>query len=179
MTRGDGSLVMATKRGVLVSGLYVAAPSEPTPTWWAHHCACAWTAAWFTAAGSEWQGPREVLADPGLRVELEWEQHTNGRQGSGWRSARHRPDLTTVSNVGLTLVEVDLRAKPSKRRIAVLKHYRDWISEGRIGGVLYVCATEAGSERIEKEAERAYFNTRRLRTMLLGTVRARAFGEAA
>ncbi|MHB8656768.1 MAG: hypothetical protein ACYC91_02270 [Solirubrobacteraceae bacterium] len=44
--------------------------------------------------------------------------------------------------------------------------------------MLYVCAT-AGSECVENEAERAYFNTRRLRTMLLGTVRARAFGEAA
>ena len=179
MARGDGSLLIATKRGVLVSGLYVAASSEPRPTWWAHHCACAWTAAWFTAGGSEWQGPREVLADPGLRVELEWEEHSNWRQGSGWRSAGHRPDLTTVSNVGLTLVEVDLPAKSSKRRIAVLKRYRDRISEGRIGGVLYVCATEAGRERIENGADSAYFNTRRLRTMLIGTVRARAFGDAA
>jgi hypothetical protein len=131
------------------------------------------------SGGSEWQGPREVLADPGLRVELEWEEHSNWRQGSGWRSAGHRPDLTTVSNVGLTLVEVDIPAKSSKRRIAVLKRYRDRISQGRIGGVLYVCATEAGRERIENEADSAYFNTRRLRTMLIGTVRARAFGDAA
>jgi hypothetical protein len=178
MTRGDGSLLIATKRGVLVSGLYVAASSEPRPTWWAHHRACAWTAAWFTALGANWQGPREVLADAGLCLELEWHAHTNWRQGSGWRSARHRPNLTVVSDVGLTVVEVDLQAKSSKRRIAVLKHYRDWISEERIGGVIYVCATTTGRERIGSDADSAYFNTKRLRTMLLSAVRARAVGEA-
>jgi hypothetical protein len=178
MTRGDGSLLIATKRGVLVSGLYVAPSSEPRPTWWASHCACAWTAAWLTTVGADWQGPREVLADTGLHADLEWEAHTNWRRGSGRRSTTHRPDLTVVSDVGLTLVEVDLNAKPTKRRIEVLKCYRDWIWQKRIGGVIYVCARETGRQRIKDSASKAYFNSQRLQIVLLDNVRARALGEA-
>ena len=63
MLRGDGSLLVATRRGVRMTGLAVSAPAAPEPTWWAHDCACAWTAAWLTVRGAqEWQGPREVLA---------------------------------------------------------------------------------------------------------------------
>lgn len=178
MTRGDGSLLIATKRGVLVSGLDVAPTKEPAPTWWAHHCACAWTAAWFTAARADWWGPREVLADPKLCFKLYREEYVSGRQGNG-RSARHRPNLAIMSEVGLTVVEVDLQATSTKRRIAVLKRYRDPMHEGRIGGVICVCNTETSPERIEHAAESAYFSTKRLRTMLIGTVRARALGEAA
>ena len=47
MTRGQGSLLAATRRGVRMSGLAVSAPATPAPTWWAHDCACAWTAAWL------------------------------------------------------------------------------------------------------------------------------------
>jgi hypothetical protein len=35
----------------------VSAESAPAPTWWAHDCACAWTAAWLTLRGRDWRGP--------------------------------------------------------------------------------------------------------------------------
>ena len=80
MTRGQGSLLAATRRGVRMSGLAVSAPAAPAPTWWAHDCACAWTAAWLAIRGREWRGPREVLTDPQLKGELEWLTGTGRRR---------------------------------------------------------------------------------------------------
>lgn len=83
MTRGDGSLFVASRQGVLVSGVAVSASAAPSPMLEAHDCACAWTAAWFTVRGADWQGPREVLADPDLKGDLEWQTR------SGWRCTAH------------------------------------------------------------------------------------------
>ncbi len=84
MLRGDGSLLVATRRGVRMTGLAVSAPAAPEPTWWAHDCACAWTAAWLTVRGAqEWQGPREVLSDPRLKRTVYW--------SSGWSAACRAP----------------------------------------------------------------------------------------
>jgi hypothetical protein len=106
MLRGDGSLLVATRRGVRMTGLAVSAPAAPEPTWWAHDCACAWTAAWLTVRGAQqWQGPREVLADPRLKRSVYWSST------GGLRRAGHRPDLTLRAEAGLIPVEVELERK--------------------------------------------------------------------
>ena len=45
--RGQGSLFLATRKGVLVLGLPLIAATTPARTWWAHDSGCAWTAAWL------------------------------------------------------------------------------------------------------------------------------------
>ena len=114
MTRGKGSLLVATRRGVRMSGLAVGAAATPAPTWWDHDCACAWTAAWLSVRGREWRGPREVLADPELKGELEW------LTGTGWRRSGHRPDLAVVMETGTVAIEVELQRKADKRLRAIL-----------------------------------------------------------
>src|SRR5436305_15268659 len=64
MTRGQGSLFVATRTGVRVASVAVRAASAPAPTWWAHLSACAWAAAWLTARDRGLMGCRELLADP-------------------------------------------------------------------------------------------------------------------
>ena len=144
MTRGQGSLLVATRRGVRMSGLAVGAPSAPAPTWWAHDCACAWTAAWLSVRGRDWRGPREVLADPRLKGELEWLTR------NGWRRSGHRPDLAAVMPTGMVAIEVELQRKADKRLRAVLGLYGQWLTERRITGLIYVCRDEAGAERVRE-----------------------------
>ena len=124
MTRGHGSLLVATDRGIRVGELELSAAPRPTPTWWAHDCACAWTAAWLTVRRAEWRGPREVLADPELTGKLEWQTRT------GWRRSTHRPDLTLAIPDGQVVVEVELQRKDTKRLAAILSMYREL--DGRV-----------------------------------------------
>lgn len=171
MTRGEGSLLVATRRGVRMSGLGLTAPAVPAPTWWAHNCACAWTAAWLSVRGREWRGPREVLADPELNGKLEW------RTGTGMRRSGHRPDLAVLIPAGVVAVEVELARKSGKRLQAVLALYRRWLGEERITGVIYVCGDPAGAERIGKVALETGLPVDALRTEPLSSVQAQALEE--
>jgi hypothetical protein len=172
MTRGQGSLLVATRRGVRMSGIEVSAAAAPAPTWWAHNCACAWTAAWLSVRGRDWRGPREVLADPELRGKLEW------RTGTGMRRSGHRPDLTVLIPAGTVAVEVEVARKSSKRLRAVLSLYRRWLAEERITGVIYVCGDPSAAERIGKVAHETGLPADALRTEPLTNVQAQALGEA-
>jgi hypothetical protein len=172
MTRGQGSLLAATRRGVRMSGLAVSAPAPPAPTWWAHDCACAWTAAWLATRGRDWRGPREVLTDPQLKGELEW------LTGNGRRRSGHRPDLAVVMPTGTVAIEVELQRKADNRLRAILRLYGQWLSERRIAGLIYVCRDEAGSERIGESGQAAGLPDGALRVELLGTVQAQARGRS-
>jgi hypothetical protein len=169
MLRGDGSLLVATRRGVRMTGLAVSAPAAPKPTWWAHDCACAWTAAWLTVRGAtEWQGPREVLADPRLKRSVYWSST------GGPRRAGHRPDLTVRAGAGLIPVEVELERKSVARMHAILTMYRGWIADGEIGGVVYLCGSQARADRVSELAAEVGIPPERLRIELLSTVREQA-----
>lgn len=172
MTRGQGSLLVATRRGVRMSGLAVGARSAPAPTWWAHDCACAWTAAWLSARGRDWRGPREVHADPRLKGELEWPT------GNGWRRSGHRPDLAVVMPTGMVAIEVELQRKADKRLRAVLGLYGRWLSERRITGLIYVCRNEAVAERVRGLAVATGLPDGAVRIELLSTVQAQARGRS-
>jgi hypothetical protein len=154
-----------------MSGLPVSAPAAPAPTWWAHDCACAWTAAWLSLRGRDWRGPREVLVDPRLKGELEW------MTGSGWRRQGHRPDLAVIVPAGIVAVEVELQRKADKRLRSVIRMYGNWIAERRLAGVVYVCGSDARAEQIREVAGTAGLPSGALRTELLADVQSQAQGR--
>jgi hypothetical protein len=168
MKRGQGSLLVATRRGVRMSGINVSEASAPAPTRWAHNCACAWTAAWLSVRGRDWRGPREVLANPDLKGKLEW------RTSTGLRRSGHRPDLTVLIPAGLVAVEVELQRKEGKRLRAVLALYGRWLAEERITGVIYVCGDQSRAERVGNAARETGLPDDALRIERLSSVQAQA-----
>jgi hypothetical protein len=169
MFRGDGSLLVATRRGVRITGLAVSAPAPPEPTCWAHDCACAWTAAWLTVrAARDWSGPREVLADPELKGTIVWSTRVNLRRSG------HRPDLAVRAPAGFMAVEVELQRKNTSRMEGILAMYRGWIDAGKLAGVVYVCGSDARADRVYELAKKAGIEGRTLRIELLGDVREEA-----
>lgn len=168
MLRGDGALLVVTRRGVRMAGPPVSAPASPDPTSWAHGCAWAWTAAWLTVRGAAWRGPREVLADPAMSGTLQW--NTGERLGR----AGHRPDLAVAIAEGVVAVEVELQRKATSRLTAILAMYDRRIASGELAGLVYVCGGEAMGERVRGLAADAGIPARALRIELAGQARAEA-----
>ena len=167
MRRGDGSLLIVTRRGGRMAGLLLPVPSARLePGLWAHDCACPWTAASFTVRGAgEWQGPREVLVDRGLKRVVQWS--TRG----GLRRSGHRPDLTVRAGVGRVAVEVELERKSTARLEAILTMYRRWIAEREIAGVAYVCGNQSRADSVSTVAADVGIAAEAVRIDLLSIVR--------
>ena len=109
MLRGQGSLFLATRKGVLVLGLPLIASGTPAPMWWAHHSGCAWAAAWLTVRGRTFLGARELLDDPGWSGQLQWfDSHSSKWSG-------HRPDLVALVSDAAIAIEVELAPKSKPR----------------------------------------------------------------
>ena len=171
MTHGHGSLLLATERGIRVAELELSAAPRPTPTLWAHDCACAWTAAWLTVSRADWRGAREILADPALSRKLEWQT------GSGTRRTTHRPDLSLTLPGGPAAIEVELQRKSNKRLAAILSLYRRWIDQKGIAGVVYVCGTRNIASHVRELGAAARLPDNAIRIELLEQVRAQATGS--
>jgi hypothetical protein len=165
MTWGEGSLFLATRKGVLMLGVPLIAASTPAPTWWAHDSACAWTAAWLTVRGRMFLGQREVLSRPEWSGQLHW-QDRNSFKRSG-----HRPDLVASRDSSRFAIEVELAGKSRPRLDAILKLHNDWIRGGQIGGVIYICGNEEGQRRVERSAQRVAPFGHKLRLELLDTIK--------
>jgi hypothetical protein len=143
MTRGEGSLFVATRTGVGVLGLPLRAVGTPAPTWWAHHCGCAWAAAWLGVRGHPFLGDRELLEDPGWSGRISWHDH----------DARHRPDLIAITpNGGHAAIEVELAQKSIERLRAIITMYGHWWASGI--GVIYICGDQDGCDRVKRVAEK-------------------------
>jgi hypothetical protein len=169
MTWGEGSLFLATRKGVLMLGAPLIAASTPAPTWWAHDSACAWTAAWLTVRGRPFVGQREVLSRPDWSGELHW------RDRNSFKRSGHRPDL--VALVGSSVaVEVELAGKSRPRLDAILGLHASWITSGKSGGVIYICGDEEGQRRVQRSAERVGSFGRKLRLELLDTIDEQTIG---
>ena len=102
MTRAHGSLFVATRSGVAMVSIPVRVAGPPAPTWWAHHCGCAWTAASMTARGHSFLGPRELVEDRAWSGEISW------RDRRGFNTSSHRPDLIGAPGQGQVAIEVEL-----------------------------------------------------------------------
>lgn len=173
MTRGDGSLLLVTAGGSdRVRAATRPRSQPPAPTWWAHHVACAWTAAWLTVRGRAMQGPAEVDIDESWRGELSW------RDGRGPRQVGHRPDLAWLPEAGERVaIEVELARKAPARLEAALELHAAWRAAGRTAGVIYVCSDERRRERVVSFAAQRGLTRERgggLRAELLGDVQRQA-----
>jgi hypothetical protein len=170
MTRGSGSLFLATRTGIAVVAVPVRAAGPPAPTWWAHHCAVAWMAAWVKLRGHGLLGSRELLVDDEWSGEISW------RDRSGFKNASHRPDLIVVARTGgRVAVEVELTKKSVERLRAILARHALWRTMRLTGGVIYVCADQDGCKRIaEHGASIGIAKGRGLRVELLETIKAQA-----
>lgn len=150
MRRGHGSLFYATGRGVRECGL-VATPtrSAPAPSTWAHWSACAWTAAWLASRGREVLGQRELQCDPRWHEELEWIER------DGLRRRGHHPDLAAaLAPRGRWLpIEVELAVKSTNRLRSILALHARWIAARKTDAVLYICASQAGAERVLRHSQ--------------------------
>jgi hypothetical protein len=168
MKRGEGSLFQATRVGVAVAAVPVRAAGPPAPTWWAHHCAVAWMAAWVKLRGHDLIGARELLERDAWSGEIRWWDH------SGYKKAKHRPDLVVRrSTGGQVAIEVELTKKSVERLRAILYRHAVWRSAGQTGGVCYVCPDQDACERIKKHAaDVGLFAGGRLRLELLDAVKA-------
>ena len=144
--RGHGSLLVATSLGVRMTGVAVAPARPPAPTWWAHLHACGWVAAWLTVRGRVMQGCREVDEDPSWRGDVRW------HDGKGAHRSGHRPDLAVILEGVRFGVEVELARKSVERLRAIVGLHARWRAAGQTGGVIYVCADEAGAERVREIA---------------------------
>jgi hypothetical protein len=146
MTRGQGSLFLATRTGVRMVGLPLVAASPPAPTWWAHHSGCAWVAAYLTVRGREFLGPRELLDDPYWSGDLFWrDRHSFKRSG-------HRPDLVGVLGGGHIGIEVELAPKSTARLTVILQMHHAWAVARKTDATIYICADQTGADRIHRVA---------------------------
>ena len=169
MTRGDGCLFVATRTGITVAAVPVRVSGPPAPTWWAHHCAVAWMAAWVKLRGHELLGPRELLDRD------EWSGAISWRDRSGFKNAKHRPDLIACHRGGgYVAIEVELTKKSAERLRAVLSRHAVWRSLRQSGGVIYVCADQEARERIRKHGAAVGLVRGVLRVELLDTIKAQA-----
>jgi hypothetical protein len=173
MTRGHGSLFLATRKGVAVLGLPLIASSTPAPTWWAHDSGCAWTAAWLAVRGRTFLGPRELLVDPEGSGPLSWfDRHSFKRSG-------HRPDLVGLLPNARIAIEVELAPKSKPRLDAILNLHLGWIIRRKTNGVIYICGDHEACNRIEKAGERVglYPSSKRLRIETLDTIKAQTIAS--
>jgi hypothetical protein len=172
MTRGHGSLFLATRTGIAVLGIPVRSSGPPAPTWWAHHCGCAWAAAWLTARGRELLGGRELLDDPAWSDEIYWQDY------KGAHTSGHRPDLVGILPTGgHVALEVELAQKSVPRLKAIIFLHAKWRAAGATGGVIYICEDQDGCDRIRRIAEGTGLlatNGAGLRIELLATIKAQA-----
>jgi hypothetical protein len=171
MTRGEGSLLVASRVGVAMSRVPVRASGRPAPTWWAHHCASAWAAAWLTVRGRGVVGPREVLESRVWSGKISWQDH------HGYHRQGHRPDLICkLDDTYVIPVEVELTQKSAERLRAILELHAGWLVGGKSSAVFYVCDSEKDADRIRKAANRQGLSEERgtLRIELVDTIKAEA-----
>lgn len=148
-TRGDGSLVYATRSGVRFCGVRAAVLQRPpSPVSWPHCDASAWASAWLTARGRGVLGPREMMLRREFRGELRW------RERGEFRRRGHRPDLGGRLPDGTVLpIEVELSHKSPARLDAVLALHADWIANGTSPAVMYICAGRELADRVRERGE--------------------------
>src|SRR5450755_602686 len=172
MTRGSGSMFVASRAGVRFAGVAVRAAGAPSPVWWAHDSACAWTAAWLTVRGREWLGPRQVLADGSWGGTVRW------RTRHGARNSGHRPDLGVLLDGRRYAVEVELTQKTSARLKAVLAMYGAQVGQNRLRGVIYVCGDAEDQRRVRDAAVSVGLPDRALRVEPLEEIQSQAVSQA-
>ena len=149
MRRGDGALVIVTRRGALEAGHPARrAPRSVAPTGWAHASACAWVSAWLHLRGREWISEREILDDDFWRFDLRYQDH----RGTVRRT--HRPDLGVYTVSGPVAIEVELQPKTATRLRGICWMYAQLSedADAPLDGVIYVTDRLDVARLVERHA---------------------------
>jgi hypothetical protein len=127
-------------------------------------------AAWVKLRGHELLGARELLDRD------EWSGAISWRDRSGFKNAKHRPDLIACHRGGgHVAIEVELTKKSAERLRAILARHAVWRSLRQTGGVVYVCDDQEGRQRITKHAaDVGLVRGGGLRVELLDTIKTQA-----
>jgi hypothetical protein len=167
MLWGQGSMFHVTKLGVRVLGTGLSPQPAPQPNWWAHHSACAWTAAWLTLR------ERRFLGEPEIRHSGEWSERLQWHEGYRVRRSGHRPDLIAWSPSGhVYAIEVELTQKSRARLNAILRLHNNWMLHHKLDQLFYIVDDEASARRIRVGMKRNLFlSDMKVRIELLDTIK--------
>lgn len=149
MTRGDGSLVVATAAGAARAGCPANwALRSVAPSMWAHASACAWVSAWLRLRGHQWWSEREIAQDPF------WRRDVRYRDRRGTARVTHRPDLALQIAGRPAAIEVELQRKTRARLVGILSMYAEHSDgdEAALYGVLYVCDRDDVADAVKRAA---------------------------
>ena len=164
MRRGDGALVMVTRKGALEAGHPARrALRSLSPTGWAHASACAWVSAWLHLRGREWISEREILDDDFWRFDLRYQDHR------GTARKTHRPDLGVHTLSGPVAIEVELQPKTAARLRGICWMYAQ-LSEhdAPLDGVIYIIDRNDVARLVTRSG--AYVGLESLRLLTLDDV---------
>lgn len=158
MRRGDGALVMVTRKGALEAGQPARrALRSLSPTGWAHASACAWVSAWLHLRGRDWVSEREILDDDFWRFDLRYQDH----RGTARRT--HRPDLGVHTLSGPVAIEVELQPKTAARLRGICWMYAQLSEDDApLNGVIYVTDRHDVGRHVTRSAARVGLESVRL-----------------
>ena len=152
MRRGDGSLIVLTRRGALEAGYSTSrAPRSISPSTWAHTSACAWASAWLEVRGRKWISERDIIDGGFWRFDLHYRDHR------GTVRTTHRPDLGVAIQPGLVAIEVELQRKTFARLCGILQMYAELTEdEGPLAGVIYITGRTDVADLVSRAADSAW-----------------------
>ena len=162
MRRGDGALVMVTRKGALEAGHPARhALRSLSPTGWAHASACAWVSAWLNLRGREWISEREILDDDFWRFDLRYQDHR------GTVRKTHRPDLGVHTLSGPVAIEVELQPKTAARLRGICWMYAQLSEDddAPLNGVIYITDRHDVSRLVTRSAASIGLDSLSLRTL--------------
>ena len=163
MRRGDGAMVLVTRKGALEAGHPARrALRSLSPTAWAHVSACAWVSAWLHLRGREWVSEREILDDDFWRFDLRYQDH----RGTVRRT--HRPDLGVYTLSGPVAIEVELQPKTATRLRGICWMYAQLSEDDApLNGVIYVTDRQDVARRVTRAGASMGLDSLSLRTIEL------------
>lgn len=158
MRRGDGSLIVLTRRDALEGGSPASrAPRSISPATSAHTCACAWAAAWLEVRGRAWLSEPEIVDDDLWRYQLRYQDHR------GTARTTHRPDLGVLTGSGPVAIEVELQRKTLGRLLEILQMYAELTEDdGPLAGVVYITSRKDVADLVSRAADAAWIRDRML-----------------
>jgi hypothetical protein len=125
-----------------------------------HARAVSWVAALLSVRGREWLSDRELRDRPEWRIPVFW---TNSY-------GTHRPDAAATVGDRRLAVEVELSHKAPRRLRAILAGYESALTDGVVGGVIYVSDRTDVLSVVSRAAARVDVPASSLRTRSLASI---------
>lgn len=154
MTRGDGSLLVATRDGCATAGYpRTFALRGLGPTNWWRAVVRAWVCAWLHVRGREYWSDRQIGDDLAF-----WERQVTYRDRRGLKRVPHRPDLGVFWTGKPAAIELELNDKDRARLLGILRMYAELTEDedAPFSFVLYVTTNPNVAARVQAVAEQAH-----------------------